>query len=379
METTAKRASDLKKIPGHKNYYRSEKSGIIYFKNAKLGKISTKETTIGKAKHFVEKRLMEHHTGASSGDVERKIMNVTNLPIADVWAEVYKNKEVESAPSTMKNYHKSWTYDIKPFWGFLNCLNVTNEKLQEYKAWYIKTYPDRDSEKAIIHFKLMIKHAQSRKFITNDLDLTILDSIKKVTSGNSRREKAGRVYTDGEISNMLLAAQSNSKPYVASRTYLMILLGHILGLRKSEGLTLTWDRVDFTTKRLKLWSFKNKKWRLVPFPEKIEKALLFQKQFTGSSNNVFPSVENPDRNISSQIFDKGWVDAKRKANIKGKARFHDLRHTCATRTSENNWSPLVACKMLDMSLKIYEKVYAKPSIDKITEYINRDYNNSNAI
>lgn len=59
---------------------------------------------------------------------------------------------------------------------------------------------------------------------------------------------------------------------------------------------------------------------------------------------------------------------------KGRLRFHDLRHSRATEFARQDVNPAIACTILGMSLRMYQKVYLNLSgadllktIDKIDQ------------
>lgn len=370
-----KRFSDLKKIDGHKNYYRSEKSGIIYFKNAKLGKISTKENTIGKAKAFIERKTLEINSGKSSQQIDRQIRNIINPPIQQIYFELVEKKKHESAKGTINNYMKSWRMSMMPFWGNKNTIDLNDHNIMQFKLWYLENRPKKHVEKAVIHFKVLVDYCIKNGFIKIKPDLSVLDNLHEIVEKNAKREVVGRVLSDYEITTLLNAAQSLPKPYLASRAYLAILLGAKCGLRKMEAMSLEWLKISLDRNEMVVWSMKNKKWRTVPFVNQIKEAFTFQKQFCNESKFVFPMPSNSQKYITGQVLDKVWVDTKSKANLIVRTRFHDLRHTCATHTAEKGWPPIVACRMLDMSLDVYSKVYAKPSDAVLKAMMMKDFSN----
>ena len=99
-------------------------------------------------------------------------------------------------------------------------------------------------------------------------------------------------------------------------------------------------------------------------------AFQIQKQFTDSVW-VFPMPSDPTRHISSQVFDKVWFKCRSLAGVTG--RYHDLRHTFATKTAEDGWPPVVACEVLDQSLAIYQKTYCKPSQESKTKWMLKTF------
>lgn len=379
-----KRASDLKTIEGHKNYYRSLKSGIIYYKDSKTPKFSTGETTIGKAKKVVEeKKLLQ--AGMTPVSAKRTMQGITNPPITELYAEMVKEKTSDVKSTTAYNYMRDWRNAIQPFWGDKFAQDINENNLLKFKTWYLENRSTKYARKAIIHFKMHCKWLFKKKIIKVMPDLEMLNTIHATVEKNARRDVVGRVYDEKtEVLPMLEAAKSVSPhDYLCSRAHLAILLGVRCGMRKeSEVLKSKWENLDFKAKTLKVWSEKNHCWRTIPLIEEVIEAFRVQAKFTMAlSEWVFPMPSDPKKHITGQVLDKVWTTVKEKAkirdwNVKGAARFHDLRHTCATRTAEFGWQPVVACEYLDMSLDIYQKTYCHPSTSSIAEMVKRTFENS---
>ncbi|HBG49942.1 MAG TPA: hypothetical protein DDW90_10675 [Cyanobacteria bacterium UBA9971] len=98
-------------------------------------------------------------------------------------------------------------------------------------------------------------------------------------------------------------------------------------MRKSEILDLQWSCVDFTQKYIDVLQTKSGKPRQIPMSERLYNTLNEQKRI---NEYVFinPITKNRHGNIND-IF----PDFLKKAEVKN-FRFHDLRHTAATRMVE---------------------------------------------
>ena len=96
-------------------------------------------------------------------------------------------------------------------------------------------------------------------------------------------------------------------------------------MRKSEILNLKWSNIDFRNDVIELLETKSGKSRIIPMNSKVIAVLTSLEQ---SSEYVF----NIDGNKIGDI-KKCWSTALRRAKIDN-FRFHDLRHTAATRMIE---------------------------------------------
>jgi integrase len=107
-----------------------------------------------------------------------------------------------------------------------------------------------------------------------------------------------------------------------------VLLALNTGMRRGELLSLEWQRVDLIHGRIRILNAKTKSSaRSIPL-NAISYALLCELAQKKKSNLVFPS----NRKVGERFFDlkKGFKKAVQLARI-APIRFHDLRHTFATR------------------------------------------------
>ena len=99
------------------------------------------------------------------------------------------------------------------------------------------------------------------------------------------------------------------------------------GMRQGEIFNLTWFDVDLLRAVIHVRVSKNGKDRFVPINQTVRKML---EGLSRTSEYVFPSPKTNERLIDVKFrFDR----AKRDAGIRD-FRFHDLRHTAATRMAD---------------------------------------------
>lgn len=120
------------------------------------------------------------------------------------------------------------------------------------------------------------------------------------------------------------------------------------GMRKMEVLTLTWDDIDFDKNYLTIRKdiSKSKKTRRIPINSKLRSILLKKKIKTQQSGYVFLTNEGlPYSPKNPSALKRAFGTACKKAGIEG-LRFHDLRHTAATRMIENTGNIVAVSKIL---------------------------------
>lgn len=125
------------------------------------------------------------------------------------------------------------------------------------------------------------------------------------------------------------------------------------GMRKSEILGLRHDCVDFKKKYADILKTKSGKARQIPMSEKLYEALKSQPKIN-EYMFVNPITKNKHGNVHD-VF-SGFIT---KAKIKN-FRFHDLRHTAATRMVEHGIDLVVVKEILGHSNINTTMIYAHP-------------------
>lgn len=167
--------------------------------------------------------------------------------------------------------------------------------------------------------------------------------------------EVGKEFTDDEIDALLRNAKSDLR--------LRILMAVTMGMRKTEILKLSWGQIEnapggyVDLKRgeiiLPAYSTKTRTERVVEihpiyvFPELAKRYLVRKSDF------VFPERFTKDQPITTQ--ERGWAACKRRAQVSG--RFHDLRHTCASKLLRAGASTAQVGKILGMSETTLRRIY----------------------
>ena len=111
------------------------------------------------------------------------------------------------------------------------------------------------------------------------------------------------------------------------------------GMRKGEILNLQWSNIDFEYGFIELLKTKSGKARKIPISDKLWQVLNNQNK-----NNKYVFI-NPETGLPYVDIKKSFNKAKEEAGIKD-FRFHDLRHTVATRLVEKGIDLLVVMDIL---------------------------------
>jgi integrase len=368
--------SKLVPIDRNPGLFRNPLSQKIYYRGTIKGvplKFSTGVINLAEAKKIVDDKKAEIYHGKSPNHA-RKRKGMINPKLSLLWEDFYQEKLPKWAKATQLKYRVAWNHGLKEFWGdvYLSAIKtkrLSSDKAVEFENWYLRNKPGRsffDTRKSLLAF---LGYLEEKDLIERAPKVQYLD---QVINAAIKRKKVGRVYDDDEIKAALEASAEDI------RTHLAILFGRYMGLRKLEIVSAEKTQIDLSKAVFKIWAPKTGSWRMVPIP-KIVMAPLKQYMATLSDDSafLFPMKSDPKRHTVPQLIDKGWAEAKLKAKIKDDgpmdARFHDLRHTFATQTVDDEWNPIVACSVLGMSLKIYQKVYAHVSDKQRTKAMNRSF------
>jgi integrase len=147
--------------------------------------------------------------------------------------------------------------------------------------------------------------------------------------------------------------------------HLWILMAQFLGMRSGEITQLKKARVHLDRKVIKLSKAdtKTNQSRVIPLHPEVLKPLTTQMD-SSDSPCVFPNRIDKSRPMDTTGFKKPWNDLRERTNVE--CRFHDLRHSYATRIFANpNVNPVMAAKALGMSMNTAMKVYIHYTDDQM--------------
>ncbi|MFQ5949784.1 MAG: tyrosine-type recombinase/integrase [Nitrospiria bacterium] len=130
-----------------------------------------------------------------------------------------------------------------------------------------------------------------------------------------------------------LSADEEKQLLDASPTWLkeIILFALNTGMRRGEILSLQWQDVDFLRGVLVVMKSKNRERRTIPLNGKVLELLMAKEAVGKKRGLVFHSLRGTK--INAQNLLRAFYAAKEKTKI-GNFRFHDLRHTFATRLAQ---------------------------------------------
>ncbi|MGE5443196.1 MAG: tyrosine-type recombinase/integrase [Ignavibacteriales bacterium] len=289
--------------------------------------------------------------------------------------------------------------------GQLDMIGARIPTLSEFAAEYLAYIRDVKqirshvrSRHALVHFTRLYRNKKLSKITIEDIDIykrrrfednakpgTIARELAVVRNMFYQARKWHKFFGENPVSQsgmpevhnqieQILSPEEEERLLKVSPPYLrnIIITALNTGMRKMEILSLKWDYIDLENKVITIpqANTKSKKTRRIPVSSALRKTLLEQKLRSGGSEFVFPSTRSKSGHLS--FLDRAFAAACKSAEIQG-FRFHDLRHTAATRIIESRKGiSLDAVKKLlgHSTIKITER-YSHPesSIEEAVEIL----------
>ncbi|HEX3036083.1 MAG TPA: tyrosine-type recombinase/integrase [Thermodesulfobacteriota bacterium] len=247
---------------------------------------------------------------------------------------------------------RSWKRDelslthLNSFLGDQKLSAITSKDILDYQSKRLK---DRVKPATVNRELACLKHLfnvakQKSQFFGEN-------PVSKVKFLEENNQMA-RVLTPEEEERLL----ASSAPHLIP----IILTAVRIGMRKSEILSLKWINVDLGNSAITVepTNTKSKKLNRIPIGKRLREILLKQKLKTGFSEYVFLNPEGKPYQRHDSL-KRCFQGALRRAGIKG-LRFHDLRHTAATRMIERGSGIVEVSKMLGHSALSTTMRYAHP-------------------
>ena len=233
--------------------------------------------------------------------------------------------------------NRSWArdeYGLKHFvskFGSKNLTHITPGDIDDYKQMRLEEVKPGTVKRELEVIRRLFNLAKRDKKHFGDNPVT--------ESGMVRVEnQVMRILSYEEEEKLLKHSPAHLKP--------IIMTALNTGMRKGELLTLTWDAVDFHNNTITIHAqhSKSRKTKKIPINSPLRKALLEQKLVTQGSGYVF-LTPNGGPYKHQNCLKRAFHTACKNAGTKG-LRFHDLRHTAATRMVESGANIVAVSRIL---------------------------------
>lgn len=205
---------------------------------------------------------------------------------------------------------------LKQFFGKYRLSDLTAEHAERFKIERSKVVSPATVNREVGNLKHIIRMGIAWKYLQANSFASV-----KLLHVPGRPE---RVLGEDEEVKLLAACDKVRSPHLRP----IVILALNTGMRKGEILSLTWPQVDFVRRALFIFNAKSENGRRqIPLNDTVQ-ALLTSLPRKRGSQFVFPSPRNPGQRMRDHKV--GFAAAVRHAKIPH-IRFHDLRHTFASR------------------------------------------------
>jgi len=168
--------------------------------------------------------------------------------------------------------------------------------------------------------------------------------VKRVKFYPEKDNLKERILTEKEEDRLLEASSEHLRP--------ILIVALNTGMRRGEILNLKWENIDFQAKEILVENTKSGRPRTIDINSHLLNKLVKLKNEAQDSQNVFlnPKTGKPYKKLQTS-----FNGARRRAGIKN-LRFHDLRHTFASRLVERGVDLIRVKELLGhSSVKITER------------------------
>ena len=256
--------------------------------------------------------------------------------------------------------------------------HINPQKIEDFKEYLLK---ERKVKNSTVNKYMSVLSKMFNLGIDNELiSKNPLHRVQKLREDNHKiryltLEEEKRLFTEIEREYFVLDRDTRKNKVVKPYLYLkpIIITALQTGMRKSEILNLQWQNIDFKQGFIELLKTKSGKSRKIPISKLLKKTL---KQINVTSNYVFV---NPKTNDPYTDLKKSFHSVLAKAKIIN-FRFHDLRHTVATRLVEKGIDLTVVQEILGHSKLTTTQRYAHPvpqrkldAIEVLNSYTKRAF------
>jgi excisionase family DNA binding protein len=245
---------------------------------------------------------------------------------------------------------KSWQDDkyridanLKPFFGDQELNSITPLIIERYRAERLKTRVT----KSTVNRETTLMKTMFRLAI--DWGLTDTNPVTKVRLFPEKDTLKERILRIEEEEPLLAACPAHLRPLVVVALH--------TGMRRGEILNLRWTQVDLEKGLIRVENTKAGKNRLIPVNDALLAAFRALQAAERPSGLVFA---NPRTGMPFTEVKKSFKSACRAAGIRD-LRFHDLRHTFATRLIEAGADIITVKELLGhFSVRVTQR-YTHPS------------------
>lgn len=286
--------------------------------------------------------------------IHRKKKDMSEIiSIKQMFDEYLEYSEINNKPQTYKdNVYK--TSVMRDFFGANTIISeVSPSKIEQFKKYMIEDL--KNSKSTFNRYFASLKKAYNLIIINHKLNL--LNPCKLVNSF-PEDNYITRYLTEDEEKRLMAELPSYLKP--------IVICALTTGLRKSNILNLKWDNIDLNMNFIEILKQENKGHKKIQIP--LSKKFKAELEKIGIKKSGYVFVSHRTGTHYNKI-DNGFTEALKRANIE-KFRFHDLRHTAATRLVANGVDIQTVKELLAHSSIVTTQRYNHPTPENMKKAID---------
>ncbi len=285
------------------------------------------------------KKIAEEALSARKADIAREKFDLHDLKPSPLFRD-FANTYLEFAKDNKRSWERD-EFSLKHLAAFFG-----NRRLNHISAFLVEAY--KSQRKAEVKPATVNRELALLKYMFNLAIKWGKASTNPVRQVKLFREeqKPFRTLSPEEADRLIEAAPSHLKSILITALH--------TGMRRGEILSLKWENVDFSRGVIRVEKSKSGRVRSIPMHEKVREALVGLNR---NGEYVFAWNNGEPRKHIGTAFDM----ALKRANIVPRCRFHDLRHTFATRLVENGVDLVTVKELLGHSAIVTTMRYSHPS------------------
>jgi integrase len=211
----------------------------------------------------------------------------------------------------------------------------------------------------------------SKAFNCSRLWRWVRENPVQLVKREKERSDVGRVLQNKEEKALIAAAHGLCNGDLPD----IILYVLNTGVRIGQVPLLQWQHIDLTKRTVRTYNQKSKSWYSLPLTDSLLEMFSRRSKVRHISGYVFPSERGT--RLDNDNLRRAFGIACRKAGIK-EMRFHDLRHSAATRLAQAGVDIYAIAAFLNHSQLSTTKRYAKHNVEslrRVVEVLDRDGTN----
>ncbi|WP_250439856.1 site-specific integrase [Caballeronia sp. AZ1_KS37] len=231
--------------------------------------------------------------------------------------------------------------------------NLTRTAVTAYRDHRVKSVSGSTARKEMQIMALVVDHA------CRDWGVYLAENpLRKVRLPKENKSRERRL-NPGEESRLLIECQAARAPYLLHAVIVAI----ETGMRQSEMLGLTWERIDFNKRVARLPETKNGEGRAVPLTHRACAALQAMRNVRLYAWTQH-CTEGPFSWVDATVIRHAFMRARDKAGMRD-LRFHDLRHEATSRLFEKGLNTMEVASITGHKTLSMLRRYSHLSMDHL--------------